>query len=64
MKVSGLEDSEMDTEFSNGQMVQDMKDNGEIIEHMEKENSLTLMETSMKETGSMIRQMVMEYIII
>ena len=64
MKVNGLEVSEMVMEFSNGQMELDMKDNGEITEPMEKENSLILMVIFMREIGLMIRQMVMEYIII
>ena len=64
MKVNGLVDLEMDTEFNNGQMELDMKDNGETIEPMEKENSLISMGIFMKETGLMIRLTDMEYITI
>jgi hypothetical protein len=41
-----------------------MRDNGEITELMERVNSLILMEIFTRETGSMIRQMVMESITI
>ena len=64
MKVNGLEDSEMDMEYNNGLMVQDMKVNGEIIEPMEKENSHISTEIFMRGIGSMIKQTDMEFIII
>ena len=58
--VSGLVGSEMDMESKFGQMVPVMKATGKIIEHREKESSLILMATSMKEIGLTTRQMVME----
>jgi hypothetical protein len=64
MKVNGLVDLEMDMEFNNGQTELDMKDNGETIEPMEKENSLISMGIFMKEIGLMIRLTGMEYITI
>lgn len=64
MMVSGLEDSEMDLVFKNGRMVLAMKDNGKIIEHMEKESSFILMVMSMMENGLMTKQMDMVSIII
>jgi hypothetical protein len=64
MKVNGLVDLEMATEFNNGQMEQDTKVNGETIELTEKESLRTSMVTFMKETGSMTRQTDMEYITI
>ena len=64
MKVNGLEVSEMDMGFNNGLMEPDMKDNGEIIELMERENSHILMVTFMRETGLTIKLMDMEFIII
>ena len=56
--------SEMVTEYNNGQMVLDMKDNGEIIGLMEKESLHILMGTYTKEIGLMIRLTDMEFIII
>ncbi len=64
MMENGLVDSEMDTEFKNGQMVHDMKVSGEIIEPMVKVNLLTLMVIFMRENGSTIKLMEREYIII
>jgi len=64
MKVNGLVDLEMATEFNNGQMEQDTKVNGETIELTEKESLRTSMVTFTKETGSMTRQTDMEYITI
>jgi hypothetical protein len=40
-----------------GQMVQDMKENGRKIRHMEKENSGMLMVMFLKEIGKMIKLM-------
>ena len=64
MMVSGLEDSETEKVYSNGQMALGMKASGKTTEPTVKENSLILMETSMMETGSMIKLMAMESIII
>ena len=60
--VSGLVDSEMVMESSNGQMAPGTKVNGRIIEPMEKVNSLILMVTYTRVIGSMTKQMVTEYI--
>ena len=45
-------------------MGQNMKDNGNSIKLMDKENFGIPMEIFMKDTGLMIKQMVMEYITI
>ena len=64
MTENGLEASEMDTVFKNGLMALSTRDNGKIIELMEKANSLISMETSMMENGLMIKPMDMVCIII
>ena len=51
MMVNGLEASEMVMEYKNGQMALNMKDNGRIIEPMEKVNLFILMVTFMMENG-------------
>ena len=63
LAVNGSEDSETDTENSNGRMVPGMRASGKTIGHTEKENSLILMEIYMKVTGSMTRPMATEFII-
>jgi len=42
-------------------MVQNMKENGRIIEPMDKESLYILMEIIMKDSGKMINKMVEEY---
>lgn len=64
MKENGEEASEMALEFRYGQIMQDMRGIGKIIELVEMENSLMLMEMSIKVSGEMIKLMVLEYIII
>lgn len=51
----------MATEGNAGQMAQSMKDSGSIIKPKDRENSLTPMETIMRENGLMIRLMATEY---
>jgi len=51
----------MDMEFKYGQMVLDTRESGPKTKPMERVNSGTQMEISMKVIGKMIRQMVMEF---
>lgn len=48
---NGLEIKNMDMVFNNGQMVRDMKVNGNTIKHLEKENFGILMGMFLKVTG-------------
>ena len=52
----------MELEFKSGQMEQFMKENGEIIKHMEKEFLDMLMGIYLKENGKMIKLMDMAII--
>ena len=64
MTENGLEASEMVMVFKNGLMALSTRDNGKIIEHMEKVNSFTSTEISTMATGLTIRQMATESITI
>lgn len=63
MKENGKEVSVMVKEDSAGLMVLVMKVFGKITVPMEEENLLILMAMSTKATGLMIKQMVLEYIL-
>lgn len=54
--VNGEEDSDMEKELCNGQMEQDMKDNGKWVEHLVEEYLLILKERYMMENGNMIKR--------
>ena len=64
MQGNGREDSEMAQEFRLGQIEQNMKEIGKKERLMEKENSHTLTEAVILETGKTIKQMALEYIVI
>lgn len=56
--VNGGEDSDMEKELCNGQMEQNMKDNGKWVEHLAEEYSPILKERYMMENGNMIKHRV------
>ena len=62
MRETGLEIIEMDLEFKHGRMVQDMKEIGKTIKLVEMVSLLMLTEMSIKGSGKMIKQMVMEFL--
>ena len=59
MKVNGLEPIKMDVEYINGQMDQDTTDSGKTTKTMDMVVLSVLMETYMKEIGTMICNMAM-----
>ena len=59
---NGLEGLEMGMEYRSGLTEPDMKDNGKIIGLTVMARLFILTEMSMKEIGSMIRLMALEYI--
>ena len=60
--VNGKEDSAMDLENRLGPTARNMLVNGEKTEHMEREDSSTLTETSITVIGQTIRRMAAEFI--
>ena len=62
MTGSGLLTIEMEKVFKFGLMVQDTKENGRIIKHVEKVNFAMLMGMNLKGTGGTTKQTDMESI--